>query len=101
MLGAILKQHNSVPMSRIIPQSFNTSRHFFQSCISFGDPTILSSDIQASAYDKKGYHTNSSEAKEKKISRKKTHIATSRRLTWQYQGQKNCTLHDAQSSPSS
>jgi hypothetical protein len=81
MLGAILKQYNSFPTLRIGPQSFNTSRHFFQSCISFGDPTILNSEIQASAYDKKGHHTNSSEAKEKKISRKKTHITTSRRLT--------------------
>jgi hypothetical protein len=70
-LGAILKQYNSFPVSRIGPQSFNTRGHFFQSCILFGDPTILSSEIQASTYDKEGYHKNSSEAKGKKISRKK------------------------------
>jgi hypothetical protein len=84
VLGAILKQYNSFPTSRIGPQSFNTRGHFFQSCISFGDPTILSSEIQARAYDGKGYHKNSSEAEEKKkkkkTSRKKTYIATSRRL---------------------
>jgi hypothetical protein len=66
VLGAILKQYNSFSMSRIGLQSFNTREHFLQSCISFGDPTILSSEIQASAYDGKGYHKNSSEAKEKK-----------------------------------
>jgi hypothetical protein len=81
MLGAILKQYNSFLTSRIGPQSFNTRGHFFQSCISFGDPTIFSSEIQASAYDEKGYHTNGSEAKEKKTSQKNTYITTSRRLT--------------------
>jgi hypothetical protein len=81
VLSAILKQYNGFPTPRIRPQSFNICGHFFQSCISFGNPTILSSEIQASAYDEKRYHTNSSEAKKKKISRKETYIATSRRLT--------------------
>jgi hypothetical protein len=66
VLGAILKQYNSLPTSRIGPQSFDTRGHFFQSGISFSDPTILSSEIQESAYDEKGYHKNSSEAKGKK-----------------------------------
>jgi hypothetical protein len=59
VLGMILKQYNSLPTSRIGPQSFDTRGHFFKSCISFGDPTILSSEIQASTYNEKGYHKDS------------------------------------------
>jgi hypothetical protein len=59
VLGAVLKQYNSTPASRIRPQSFNTGGYFFQSCISFGDLTILSSKIQASTYGEKGYHKDS------------------------------------------
>jgi hypothetical protein len=81
VLSVILMQYDGFSTSRIRPQSFNICGHFFQSCILFGNPTILSGEIQASAYDEKGYHTKSSEAKKKKISRKKTYIATSHRLT--------------------
>jgi hypothetical protein len=62
VLGEVLKEYNSTPTSRIRPQSFNTREHFFQSRISFGNPTIFSSEIQTSAYDGKGYHKNSSAA---------------------------------------
>jgi hypothetical protein len=71
MLGAILKQYNSFPTSRIRPQSFNTRGHFFQGCISLGDPTILSSEIQTGAYNGKVYHKNSSGAREEKAKSKR------------------------------
>jgi hypothetical protein len=61
MLGTVLKQYNGTPTSRIRPQSLKACRHFLQSLISLGNPTIFSSEIQTSAYDGKGCHKNSSE----------------------------------------
>jgi hypothetical protein len=60
MLGTVLKQYNGAPVSRIRPQSFKVSRHFFQSCISLSNSTFLSSKIQTSAYNGKRCHNNSS-----------------------------------------
>jgi hypothetical protein len=59
MLGTILKQYNGTPASRIRPQSLKASRHFLQSRISLSDPTILSSEIQTSAYRGRRCHKNS------------------------------------------
>jgi hypothetical protein len=59
MLGAVLKQHNGAPASRIRPQSLEASRHLLQSRVSLSNPTILSSEIQTSAYHGKRCHKNS------------------------------------------
>jgi hypothetical protein len=60
MLGTVLKQYNGALASRIRPQSLEASRHFLQSRISLSDPTILSREIQTSAYNDKRCHKNSS-----------------------------------------
>jgi hypothetical protein len=49
MLGAVLKQYDSMAAARVRPQTINTRRHFRQSRISLGNPTIFSSKIQTRA----------------------------------------------------
>jgi hypothetical protein len=50
MLGAVLKQHNSAPASRIRPERLAASRHFLQSRIPFSNSTFFGSKIQTSTY---------------------------------------------------
>jgi hypothetical protein len=79
MLGAVLKQYNGAPASRIRPQSLKANRRFLQSRISLRDPTILSSKIQARAYNDKRCHNSSSGQTGKEGVERKSYIATSRR----------------------
>jgi hypothetical protein len=81
MLGAVLKQHNGAPASRIRPQRLAASRHFLQSRISFSNSTFFSSKIQASTYKRHNVSkSSSSQAGKEEVERKLTSQQLASRL---------------------
>jgi hypothetical protein len=73
MLGAVLKQYNGAPASRIRPQCLAASRHFLQSRISFSNSTFFSSKIQTSTYNGKNVTKAAVHKQEKKESKENSH----------------------------
>jgi hypothetical protein len=100
MLGTVLKQYNGASASRIRPQCLTASRHFLQSHTSLRNSTLFSSKVQTSTYKRKKMSQKQQYTNRERRSRKKTHIATSRRQTRQYQEWRIHTPRYEQPSPS-